>query len=183
MKRSLVLIAAAALVGFASTATAATITITTDKAVYNFSESILLTVTASSGGELFVGSAIGVTYDSSLASNGATAVQSAYPAAGWFTASPAAFNGVGQYGTHNAFAFVPSDPGTITSTGNLVAGNTAGFLTLGYGLAPPDMLLWGNPNLAANPSVLTVQIVPEPTTAAMLGLGLFGIALTGRRRA
>jgi len=40
-----------------------------------------------------------------------------------------------------------------------------------------------DPNLTIDPSFTNAQVVPEPTTAALLGLGLLGLAFAGRRRA
>jgi hypothetical protein len=41
----------------------------------------------------------------------------------------------------------------------------------------------GDASLTIDPSFTTAQIVPEPTTAALLGLGLLGLGFVGRRRA
>lgn len=41
----------------------------------------------------------------------------------------------------------------------------------------------GDPSLIIDSSFTNAQIVPEPTTAALLGLGLLGLGFVGRRRA
>lgn len=41
----------------------------------------------------------------------------------------------------------------------------------------------GDPSLTIGASFTNAQIVPEPTTAALLGLGLLGLGFVGRRRA
>jgi hypothetical protein len=61
---------------------------------------------------------------------------------------------------------VPDAPGTSLGLSILTFSNN------GTGPAP-----------VLDPSFTTAQIVPEPTTAALLGLGLLGLGFVGRRRA
>jgi len=83
----------------------------------------------------------------------------------------------------NQFAIAAVDPGTsISATATLVA-ESPGTLALALGgqLSQPLQFNTGNtpPDTTSAP---TVTIVPEPATAALLGLGLFALALGVRRR-
>jgi hypothetical protein len=79
-------------------------------------------------------------------------------------------------------AFAPDDPQTLVGTLVLEASAlgslglvVASAAYLGGGITGPSSVTVGS-NFAS------AAVVPEPTTAAMLGLGLLGLSVAGRRR-
>ena len=92
-----------------------------------------------------------------------------------------------------AFSQVNSNGAAAAGVTNLAIGSVAA--TLSGALAPGTVV---NFNWRTTPSTqrldwygitnapgtsVTIAAIPEPTTAAMIGLGLFGLAFAGRRRA
>lgn len=93
--------------------------------------------------------------------------------------------------TQSALSNVTVPAGTVIGTlllevlpppgGPDPAGTPLGLSVLAYnnnGVTIPG----SDPNLTIDPSFSDAQIVPEPTTAALLGVGLLGLGLLGRRR-
>jgi opacity protein-like surface antigen len=188
MKRTL--IAVAALVGLASAANAATLTITqSGSGTYTIGQSITLTITGDSQGE----SALNVTgfldfTNSAVVGNlaGNTQSQNTLHAFGSVPWTPGALNACAGssckvFDQLGALGLSPSPASDL-----LVA-----TLTLTAGAAGTSVASW-NTNQAtgtalqffslSNAAGTSITVVPEPTTAALLGLGLFGLAVSGRRR-
>lgn len=182
MKRTL--IAMATLVGFASAANAASVVITANAATYNPGDLITLTVTGTAlsesstqvFGEILItgtGSVVGSgpTVQAALASFGGALP---WTIGGDTTCSNTAcivFNqllGVTPFPVSNT----PLAIGVLQYTAG-----AAGTVNINFDATDFDFFA------AALPAQLSIQVVPEPTTAAMLGLGLFGLAIAGRRRA
>lgn len=177
MKRTL--IAIVAVVGFAAAANASSITITADQASYNVSDTITLTIqgtVSTAGNQAFVQ----VGYDNSLVG---TPNQTVTPALiTTFNGGSSWTVGVTQ-GTCTAstctaidmlggIALQNIDQANLTAeiTFHADAAGTATFATT-------SVFFFG-----AGPASTSVTIVPEPTTAGLLAIGLFGLAVAGRRR-
>lgn len=180
MKRTLrFAIAIAAVLGLAAAANAATVSIVADAATYNPGDTITLTVGSNSEGEfLFTATAI-VAYSGPVTA----LTQNQVVPAGWNVGAIDLLSSPGFKAAFDTFNFAGGDPGTgIFSTVTFTA-DAPGVASFTVG-GNPDLAIafdFGTAAAGANVSV-TIVPVPEPTTAVLLSLGLFGLAVAGRRR-
>jgi len=192
MKRTLIVVAV--MVAFAaSAASAATLSIVSNKTTYSVGETITLTVTGDDQGTTTYGIQGRINFDGSLLnltgappSNGVVQTAASGPF-GKFTVgtNPALDNGgAGSYlFLFNQTSGAPQDatnfPGTV-AVASLIA-QAVGVVNLSWEttLASDALDFFGLTNAAGTSFSI---VVPEPTTAGLLGLGLIGLVLGGRRR-
>jgi hypothetical protein len=161
----------------AGVANAATVGIAADAAVYNVGDTITLTVFTDSEGEELFAVGIVVAYTGPVTSLTSTPTIPPF----WITSSVDVVSSPGYRLAVHALAVAGIDPGTAFGATLTFSANAPGTATFTIG---------GNPNngfsfdfgTAVPGANVAVTIVPEPTTAALLGLGVVGLALTKRRR-
>lgn len=184
MKRTLFIVAT--VIGFATAASAVTLTVVSDKLTYAPGENILLTVTGDSQGakdDAIYGQLV---YSAALTTT-VTSSQSQLTRGGG-----AIFALTGNLARGDGFAEVfdqiIDSGGTPRSVDNLqvstatLIADAAGVVNVDWASGPGINLdFFGLTNGPGAPGT-TFTIVPEPTTAALLGLGLLGLMLGGRRR-
>jgi hypothetical protein len=180
MKRTLFVLAV--VVGFATAASAATLSVVSDSATYTPGQTITLTVTADDQGTTSYGIFGQLTYGAS--NTHVSAVQTLLVGKyGKWTSQPLPGGG----GVSRAFSQIT---GTAQDANNLPGTLSTILLVAGApGIYPVE---WDTTN--ANPDLrltffglttapgTSFTVIPEPTTAALLGLGLLGILVGGRRR-
>ncbi len=170
-------------VGFAAVANAASLTITPDKTSYTVGESIVLTITGDSGGAsangVFGALALSGSGSATYASGSQAQISSFGGGLLWSMSAVGTqntvFNQIAGVGAQLGDWTSPLATATFTaaSVGTVAIGwdndGTPGALNF-FGIAVGDA------------GTASVTIVPEPTTAALMGLGLLGLALAGRRK-
>jgi hypothetical protein len=188
MKRTLFIVLA--VVGFATAASAATLSVVSDKTTYLTGETITLTTTGDDQGATAY-TAFGVlNYDGGLVDNGTRTQVQLVGSTKW-SLNPLAQADDGAGGSQDySYAFAQL-AGTYSQTAtNLPAVNPFSTVTLIAKVAGVVNVTWddsGGPNqfaffgLTTAPGT-TFTIIPEPTTAVLFGLGLIGLVLGGRRR-
>jgi hypothetical protein len=189
MKRTLVVVAA--VVGFAAAASAGTLTVfTTDVSnvatnTFAVGDTILLKVTGDGQGNLTEGSLIGqLNWNGGITSE-VTSTQGVWlqDLGGMFLTdgSALAFNQTGLLVNSGSATSII----TLTATAAGVSTQTWGGTLLDFfGIYAYDSGGISGPITATGHSfTISGGVVPEPTTAGLVGLGLLGLVLSGRRRA
>ena len=185
MKRTLFVVVA--LVAFAAASNASSLSVVSNKTTYSPGETITLNVSGDSAG---ASSAYGIfgrlAYTGSGTVVGNTQTQKAVGTA-WTTGGLT--NGVGFSDSFNQIAPLNGIGGSTAtslptknpfSTITLIAGSV-GTVNVAWNVATGSGFELNFFGLTNAPGT-TFTIVPEPTTAALLGLGLLGLTLGGRRR-
>ena len=179
---------ALAVIGTAAVSSAATLTITPDQASYMVGETITLTVTGDSEGAAANGVFGALVLSGSGGATGTGATQSQITSFGgalaWTLGAPGGLQNVAFDLLAGTSAF-PGEWASPLSTLTFSA-DSVGMVNFDWNT---DMSGGFNLNFfglmdnsgGMAPGV-SVTIVPEPTTAAMMGLGLLGLAMAGRRR-
>jgi len=185
MKRTLFVVAA--LVAFATAASAATITVVSNKLTYSPGETVILTVTGNSQGGKDSEAGGRIEYSAALTTT-VTASQEALTRAGGTLFALTGVLNTGD-GFADVFQQIIDGGGTprtvdnlLLATAQLVA-DVAGTVSVAWSTSPGFELDFFGLTSATNPgTIASFTIIPEPTTAALLGLGLLGLVLGGRRR-
>jgi hypothetical protein len=175
-----ILISLITVIGLAITANAATLSVTSDASTYAPGATITLTVSGDAEGASTTAVFAQVLFsgDSSFVSSsqqGQTSFSGGLP---W--ASGALTSGAGFADALNQIAGLSALPAdNLFSATIVLTAGSAGTVATSFNTTPGANLL---DFYGASGTGGTFTIVPEPTTAGLLGLGLLSLAVVGRRR-
>jgi hypothetical protein len=182
MKRTL--IALIAVVGMATAANAATLSVSSDAASYGLGDTITLTVTGDADGASAQAVFARVLYSGSGSVNFVSASQVGMTSfSGGLAWSPGVTAGdaSGANALNQLAGLMALAPDTTFSSTVVLTAAGAGTVAISFeGLTggPTALDFFGLSSGTGG----SFTIVPEPTTAGLLGLGLLSLAVAGRRR-
>jgi len=187
MKRTL--IAVAVLVAFAMAASGATISVVTDKLTYTGGETIHITITGDSQGAKDNGIYGRLLYEAALTET-ITSSQGKLTSGGAPASTGNLARGDGFAEVFDAIINLGSVKRTVDQLEVATATLTAeanGIVHVSWATGLGFELDFFGLTSTANGGTVPVQattftIIPEPATAALIGLGLIGLVLGGRRR-